>query len=114
MYLLLQYIYIYIYTSIHIYIRTSLYILTYIYINIYIYIYIIYIHTYICIYTKIRSHARAVTDWIYCPELAASPWPAAVGWQPVLGSKSNQLLHGRDFLILFHRLYSLKYNYFQY
>ena len=51
---------------------------------------------------KIRSPARAVTDWVYCPEVAASPWPAAVGWQPLLGSKSTQLLHGRDFLILFH------------
>ena len=30
--------------------------------------------------------------------VGASPWPAAVGWQLVQGQKSNQLLHGRDFL----------------
>ena len=41
---------------------------------------------------KIRSHARAVTDWIFVPELTASPRPQATGWQPVPGRKSNQLL----------------------
>ena len=24
---------------------------------------------------KIRSHAHAVNDWVYCPELGASPRP---------------------------------------
>ena len=33
--------------------------------------------------TKIRSHARAETDWVFCTELAG-------------------FLHERDFLILFH------------
>ena len=47
---------------------------------------------------KSRSPSRAVTDWVYCPEVPASPWPAAVGWQALLGSKPNQLLHGCDFL----------------
>ena len=47
---------------------------------------------------KSRSHSRAVKDWVYCPELGASPWPAAAGWHPVLGSKPSPLLHGRDFL----------------
>ena len=41
---------------------------------------------------KIRSHARAVTDWIFVPELTASPRPQATGWQSVQGQKSNQLL----------------------
>ena len=45
---------------------------------------------------KIRSHAHAVTDWIYCPVRLGSPRPQA------MGSKSSQLLFGRDFLILFH------------
>ena len=26
-------------------------------------------------FTKIRSPANAVTDWIYCPEAPGSPWP---------------------------------------
>ena len=43
----------------------------------------------------------AVTDWIFVPELTASPWPAAVGWQSVPGRKSNQLLHGHDFLFYY-------------
>ena len=51
---------------------------------------------------KIRSHAHAVTDWIYCPEPLGSPRPQATGCPGVLGSKSSQLLFGRDFLILFH------------
>ena len=42
--------------------------------------------------TKIRSHAREVTDWIFVPELTASPRPQATGWQSVQGRKSNQLL----------------------
>ena len=33
---------------------------------------------------KIRSHAHAVTDWIYCPEPLGSPWPTAVGCPGVL------------------------------
>ena len=58
---------------------------------------------YMRVSNKIRSHARAVTDWIFVPELTASPRPQATGWQSVPGRKSNQLLHGRDFLILFHQ-----------
>ena len=49
-----------------------------------------------------RSPFHAVTDWIYCPEPLGSPWPAAVGCPGVLGSKSSQLLHGRDFLFYYH------------
>ena len=64
--------------------------------------------------TKIRSHAHAVTDWIYCLEPPGSPRPQATGFPGVPGSKSSQLLHGRDFFILFHHLYILKYFYFQY
>ena len=52
--------------------------------------------------SKIRSPAHAVTDWIYCLELPGSPRPQATGFLGVPGSKSSQLLHGRDFLILFH------------
>ena len=63
---------------------------------------------------KIRSHARAETDWIFVPELGASPRPQATGWHPVQGRKSSQFLHGRDFLILFHHFYSCKYNYIQF
>ena len=40
----------------------------------------------------------AVTDWVFCLELTASPWPAAVGWLSVPGRNPSQLLHGRDFL----------------
>ena len=58
--------------------------------------------------TKIRNHARAVTDCIFVPELTASPRPQATGWQSVQGRKCSQLLHGRDFFILFHHLYILK------
>ena len=47
---------------------------------------------------KSRSPSRDVTDWVFFPELAASPWPAAVGWHPVQGRKPSQLHHGRDFL----------------
>ena len=50
---------------------------------------------------KSRSPFHAVTDWIYCPEPLGSPWPVAVGCQGVLGSKSSQLLHGRDFLFYY-------------
>ena len=65
-------------------------------------------------HTKIRSHARDVTDWVFFPELGASPRPQATGWHPVQGRKPSQLHHGRDFLILFHHLYIAKYHYFQY
>ena len=51
---------------------------------------------------KIRSHAHAVTDWIYCLEPPGSPWAQATGCPGVPGSKSSQVLHGRDFLIIFH------------
>ena len=34
---------------------------------------------------KIRSHARAVTGWVFIPELGASPRPQATGWHPVPG-----------------------------
>ena len=51
---------------------------------------------------KIRSHAHAVTDWIYCLEPTGSPRPQATGLPGVPGSKSSQLLHGSDFFILFH------------
>ena len=64
--------------------------------------------------TKIRSPFHAVTDWIYCPEPPGSPRPQATGCPGVLGSKSSQLLHGRDFLILFHHFYSCKYSYFRF
>ena len=47
---------------------------------------------------KKRSHSHAVTDWVYCLEPPGSPWPAAVGFPGVPGSKSSQLLHGSDFL----------------
>ena len=50
---------------------------------------------------KSRSPFHAVTDWIYYPEAPGSPWPAAVGFLGLQGSKSiksSQLLHGRDFL----------------
>ena len=42
---------------------------------------------------KIRSHAHAVTDRIFCPEVPASPRPQATGLQALLGRKSCQLLH---------------------
>ena len=51
---------------------------------------------------KIRCHAHAVTDWIYCLEPPGSPQPQATGFPGVPGSKSSQLLHGRDFFILLH------------
>ena len=51
---------------------------------------------------KIRSPFHAVTDWIYCPEAPESPRLQATGFLGLQGSKSSQLLHGRDFLILFH------------
>ena len=44
--------------------------------------------------TKIRSHARALNDWVFIPEL-------------------GHLMHGSDFFILFHHLYILEYHYFQ-
>ena len=47
---------------------------------------------------KSRSPFHAVTDWFYCPEAPGSPWPAAVGFLGLQGSKSTELLHGRDFL----------------
>ena len=47
---------------------------------------------YISVEIKSRSPSRAVTDW-----------------QSVPGRNSSQLLHGRDFLILFHHSYILKY-----
>ena len=51
---------------------------------------------------KIRSHAHAVTDWIYCLEPLGSPRPQVTGFPGVPGSKSSQLQYGSDFFILFH------------
>ena len=59
--------------------------------------------------TKIRSHAPGVTDWIYCLEPPGSPWLAAVGFLGLQSSKSSQLLHGRDFFILFHHFSKTDY-----
>ena len=59
---------------------------------------------------EIRSPFHAVTDLIYCPEpqAALGPTPAGHGLPGVLGSKSSQLLHGRDFLIFFLPLFITK------
>ena len=52
-------------------------------------------------HSKIRSPARAETDWIFYPEVPESPRPQATGLQ---GRKPNQFLYRRDFFILFHHL----------
>ena len=56
--------------------------------------------------TKVRSHARAETDWMFCLGVLESPRLQATGFPALPGRKSNQFLYGRDFLILFQH-----YNY---
>ena len=50
-------------------------------------------------YIKIRSHAHAVTDWIYCPEPPGSPRPQATGCPGVLGIPTSNFYYIHSFTV---------------
>ena len=47
---------------------------------------------------KSRSPFSTETDTFYCLEAPGSPWPAAVGFLGLPGSKMYQFLHWQDVL----------------